>query len=127
MNTSAVVFLTISSFSLFLFLLLHLFLLSFSPPTVGHGQSEGERMTIKDFQFYVRDSLQHIDLMKSRYPQLPVFILGHSMVRQASPGSICYFVPPICGRSNNLSVLAQSVFLLEAVNRLGFLEICGGF
>lgn len=48
---------------------------------VGHGQSEGERMNIKDFQIYIRDSLQHIDLMKSRHPDLPVFIVGHSMVR----------------------------------------------
>lgn len=38
-------------------------------------------MNIKDFQFYVRDSLQHIDLMKSRHPDLPVFIVGHSMVK----------------------------------------------
>jgi len=47
---------------------------------VGHGQSEGDRMNIKDFQVYIRDSLQHIDLMKSRHPDLPVFIIGHSMV-----------------------------------------------
>ncbi|XP_075882290.1 monoglyceride lipase isoform X2 [Nelusetta ayraudi] len=53
--------------------------LVFSHDHVGHGQSEGERMNIKDFQIYVRDSLQHIDLMKSRHPELPVFILGHSM------------------------------------------------
>ncbi len=53
---------------------------SLLPSTVGHGQSEGERMNIKDFQVYVRDSLQHIDLMKSRHPNLPVFIIGHSMV-----------------------------------------------
>lgn len=38
-------------------------------------------MNIKDFQFYIRDSLQHIDLMKSRHPDLPVFIVGHSMVK----------------------------------------------
>ncbi|KAM3837964.1 monoglyceride lipase, partial [Diretmus argenteus] len=57
--------------------------LSLSPPpllpSVGHGQSQGERMSIKDFQVYVRDSLQHIDLMKTRYPDLPIFIVGHSM------------------------------------------------
>lgn len=47
---------------------------------VGHGQSEGERVIVKEFQVYVRDSLQHIDLMKSRHPDLPVFIVGHSMV-----------------------------------------------
>lgn len=52
----------------------------FLSPTVGHGQSEGDRMNIKDFQVYIRDSLQHIDLMKSRHPDLPVFIVGHSMV-----------------------------------------------
>ncbi|KAJ3586795.1 hypothetical protein NHX12_013187 [Muraenolepis orangiensis] len=46
---------------------------------VGHGQSEGERMNIKDFQIYVRDSLQHVDLMKGLYPSLPVYIVGHSM------------------------------------------------
>uniref|UniRef100_A0A3Q4BMF5 Serine aminopeptidase S33 domain-containing protein n=1 Tax=Mola mola TaxID=94237 RepID=A0A3Q4BMF5_MOLML len=54
-------------------------LLVFAHDHVGHGQSEGDRMNIKDFQFYIRDSLQHIDLMKSRYPDLPVFIMGHSM------------------------------------------------
>ncbi|XP_061760852.1 monoglyceride lipase isoform X1 [Nerophis ophidion] len=54
-------------------------LLVFAHDHVGHGQSEGDRMVIKDFQVYIRDSLQHIDLMKSRHPNLPVFILGHSM------------------------------------------------
>lgn len=51
----------------------------FSHDHVGHGQSEGERMVIGDFHIYVRDSLQHIDLMKGRYPNLPIFIIGHSM------------------------------------------------
>lgn len=37
-------------------------------------------MNIKDFQVFVRDSLQHVDAMKARHPDLPVFILGHSMV-----------------------------------------------
>uniref|UniRef100_A0A8C5B8C5 Monoglyceride lipase n=1 Tax=Gadus morhua TaxID=8049 RepID=A0A8C5B8C5_GADMO len=54
-------------------------LLVFAHDHVGHGQSEGDRMIIKDFQVYVRDSLQHIDLMKAQHPSLPVFILGHSM------------------------------------------------
>ncbi len=47
--------------------------------SVGHGQSEGERMDIQNFQIYIRDVLQHIDIMKGRY-KLPVFIIGHSMV-----------------------------------------------
>ncbi|XP_068605814.1 monoglyceride lipase [Brachionichthys hirsutus] len=54
-------------------------LLVFAHDHVGHGQSEGDRMNVKDFQVYIRDSLQHVDLMKSRHPDLPVFIVGHSM------------------------------------------------
>ncbi|KAF7249755.1 Monoglyceride lipase [Varanus komodoensis] len=46
---------------------------------VGHGQSEGDRMVVSDFHVFVRDSLQHIDLMKKDHPGLPVFLLGHSM------------------------------------------------
>ncbi|XP_046727504.1 monoglyceride lipase isoform X1 [Silurus meridionalis] len=51
----------------------------FAHDHVGHGQSEGERMNIKNFQIYIRDSLQHIDLIRARHPNLPLFILGHSM------------------------------------------------
>ncbi|KAG9270915.1 monoglyceride lipase isoform X2 [Astyanax mexicanus] len=51
----------------------------FAHDHVGHGQSEGERMNIKNFQIYIRDALQHIDLIRARHPSLPVFILGHSM------------------------------------------------
>ncbi|KAM4603149.1 monoglyceride lipase [Discoglossus pictus] len=36
-------------------------------------------MTVSDFQVYVRDSLQHVDLMKKEHPNLPVFVCGHSM------------------------------------------------
>lgn len=54
-------------------------MLSFSP-TVGHGQSEGDRMVVSDFHVFIRDSLQHIDLMKKEHPELPILILGHSMV-----------------------------------------------
>ncbi|NXY84834.1 MGLL lipase, partial [Alcedo cyanopectus] len=46
---------------------------------VGHGQSEGDRMVVSDFHVFIRDSLQHIDLMKKEHPDLPILILGHSM------------------------------------------------
>ncbi|XP_058023408.1 monoglyceride lipase isoform X2 [Ahaetulla prasina] len=52
----------------------------FAHDHVGHGQSEGDRMVVSDFHVFVRDSLQHIDLMKKDYPGIPVFLLGHSMV-----------------------------------------------
>nr|XP_031532205.1 monoglyceride lipase isoform X5 [Vicugna pacos] len=46
---------------------------------VGHGQSEGERMVVSDFQVFIRDVLQHVDLVQKDHPGLPVFLLGHSM------------------------------------------------
>ncbi|NWY25987.1 MGLL lipase, partial [Pheucticus melanocephalus] len=52
----------------------------FAHDHVGHGQSEGDRMVVSDFHVFIRDSLQHIDLMKKEHPKLPVLILGHSMV-----------------------------------------------
>uniref|UniRef100_A0A674GS10 Monoglyceride lipase n=1 Tax=Taeniopygia guttata TaxID=59729 RepID=A0A674GS10_TAEGU len=51
----------------------------FAHDHVGHGQSEGDRMVVSDFHVFIRDSLQHIDLMKKEHPKLPVLILGHSM------------------------------------------------
>uniref|UniRef100_A0A8D0GFY4 Monoglyceride lipase n=1 Tax=Sphenodon punctatus TaxID=8508 RepID=A0A8D0GFY4_SPHPU len=54
-------------------------LLVFAHDHVGHGQSEGDRMVVSDFHVYIRDSLQHIELMKQHHPGLPVFLLGHSM------------------------------------------------
>ncbi|XP_072571697.1 monoglyceride lipase-like isoform X2 [Paramormyrops kingsleyae] len=59
-------------------------LMVFAHDHVGHGLSEGERMMVRDFKVFIRDSLQHVDLMRERYPDLPLFILGHSM-----GGAIC--------------------------------------
>ena len=49
-------------------------------PTVGHGRSEGYRADISSFSEYTQSVLQHVQLMKEKYPDLPVFILGHSLV-----------------------------------------------
>lgn len=46
---------------------------------VGHGLSEGSRAYVSDFQEYVDDLFQHVDLVKVQYSNLPVFLLGHSM------------------------------------------------
>ncbi|KAB0401895.1 hypothetical protein E2I00_011820, partial [Balaenoptera physalus] len=46
---------------------------------VGHGQSEGERMVVSDFQVFIRDVLQHVDVVQKDHPGLPIFLLGHSM------------------------------------------------
>ncbi|KAM9680586.1 monoglyceride lipase isoform 4-T6 [Dama dama] len=47
--------------------------------SVGHGQSEGERMVVSDFHIFVRDVLQHVDAVQKDHPGLPIFLLGHSM------------------------------------------------
>ena len=47
---------------------------------VGHGHSEGTRANISDLDFYRDDLLQHIDIVKQVHPNVPLFILGHSMV-----------------------------------------------
>ncbi|XP_028638796.1 monoglyceride lipase isoform X4 [Grammomys surdaster] len=54
-------------------------MLVFAHDHVGHGQSEGERMVVSDFQVFVRDVLQHVDTIQKDYPEVPVFLLGHSM------------------------------------------------
>uniref|UniRef100_A0ABI7WSY7 Serine aminopeptidase S33 domain-containing protein n=1 Tax=Felis catus TaxID=9685 RepID=A0ABI7WSY7_FELCA len=60
-------------------MLVGLELLVFAHDHVGHGQSEGERMVVSDFHVFIRDVLQHVDVMQKDYPGLPVFLLGHSM------------------------------------------------
>ena len=44
----------------------------------GRGRSDGERFYVEDVADYVSDVAGTIALAKSRYPGLPVFLLGHS-------------------------------------------------
>jgi len=48
---------------------------------VGHGKSGGERVYIEDFSVYVRDVIKHIQDLKVQYPEVPIFLMGHSMVK----------------------------------------------
>lgn len=49
--------------------------------SVGHGQSEGSRVHIDDFQEYVDDGILHAQKIQKDFPHTPMFVLGHSMVR----------------------------------------------
>ena len=49
--------------------------------SVGHGQSEGDRVHVDLFQEYVDDAFLHADKIKKDFPDIPMFVLGHSMVR----------------------------------------------
>ncbi|WP_229723063.1 alpha/beta hydrolase [Rothia aerolata] len=45
----------------------------------GHGKSEGERAYVADFESVVEDLHKLYQRAASEYPQLPVFLIGHSM------------------------------------------------
>jgi len=44
----------------------------------GRGESDGERFYVENYDDYVNDVEQMIDLAKTQQPGLPVFLLGHS-------------------------------------------------
>ena len=44
----------------------------------GRGNSDGERFYVKDFDDYVSDVASVVALAKTREPDLPLFLLGHS-------------------------------------------------
>jgi acylglycerol lipase len=44
----------------------------------GRGRSEGERFFVKKFADWTKDLATFIDIVKTREPGLPVFLLGHS-------------------------------------------------
>lgn len=45
----------------------------------GHGKTEGPRGFVKDFHEFVDDASFMVDVIKRENPDLPVFVLGHSM------------------------------------------------
>jgi len=47
---------------------------------VGHGLSEGERAMVSEFNTYCKDVIQHINIIRNKYPNIPIFIIGYSMV-----------------------------------------------
>jgi len=53
--------------------------LCFGHDHTGHGLSEGERVQVESEDEYVLPVLQHCTALKSQYPNLPLFIIGHSM------------------------------------------------
>jgi alpha-beta hydrolase superfamily lysophospholipase len=44
----------------------------------GHGRSDGERGHADQFQDYLQDLAQFIQMTKERFPKSPVFLVGHS-------------------------------------------------
>jgi alpha-beta hydrolase superfamily lysophospholipase len=49
------------------------------PDHVGHGESEGERVLIDDFEGVVDDLHTVVERTREQHPGLPVVLIGHSM------------------------------------------------
>lgn len=45
----------------------------------GHGRSKSEKGHIEDFMTFAEDANEMVNLVKKEYPELPLFMLGHSM------------------------------------------------
>lgn len=45
----------------------------------GHGRSEGIRTYVDYFEQYVEDAKIFYDFIRNQHPDLPIFLLGHSM------------------------------------------------
>lgn len=54
-------------------------LLVFAHDHIGHGKSGGSPVHITDARDYVADVVQHVEQVKAEYPDVPVYIIGHSM------------------------------------------------
>jgi len=51
----------------------------FGPDHLGHGESEGERVLIADFERVVDDLHAVVELARERHPGLPVVLVAHSL------------------------------------------------
>lgn len=51
----------------------------YAPDYRGHGLSEGKRGDIKDFNSYLDDTNEFLELIKKMHPNKPIFIAGESM------------------------------------------------
>ena len=54
-------------------------LLVFGHDHVGHGLSDGERVQISSFSEYTSPVIKQCQMKKEQYPNVPLFIIGHSM------------------------------------------------
>lgn len=54
-------------------------ILAFGHDHVGHGRSDGIRCHVDSVMDYGKDILQHCDDVTKQHPNLPLFLLGHSM------------------------------------------------
>src|SRR5215218_2222369 len=50
----------------------------FAPDHLGHGESDGERVSIRDMEDVVDDTALVVERARSEHPGLPVVMIGHT-------------------------------------------------
>lgn len=63
----------------------------------GHGRSEGERGHADQFQDFLQDLAQFIQMTKGRFPKLPLFLIGHSFGGQVAINFIVRYAKGLRG------------------------------
>lgn len=63
----------------------------------GHGRSEGERGHADQFQDFLQDLAQFIQMTKARFPKLPLFLIGHSFGGQVAINFIVRYAKGLRG------------------------------
>lgn len=63
----------------------------------GHGRSSGRRVAVDSFDQYTGDLAAFIELVRSREPQRPIFLFGHSMGGAIAALTTIDRRPPLAG------------------------------
>jgi acylglycerol lipase len=84
----------------------------------GHGKSDGKRTYVKSYADYQRDILQFRRLVELRHPDLPVFVLGHSMGGNLALGHVLDHQAGVRGMAVSAPALAPGTSLSPAKIKL---------
>lgn len=55
----------------------------------GHGKSPGQRCYVDSFSRYTEDLAAFLEIVRSRHPEKPLFLLGHSVGATISAAFLC--------------------------------------
>lgn len=77
----------------------------------GHGKSDGKRTYVKTYAEYQRDILQFRRLVELRHPDLPLFVLGHSMGGNLALGHVLDHHAGVRGMALSAPALAPGTSL----------------
>ncbi len=80
----------------------------------GHGRSSGRRVQIDSFDQYLDDLAAFIDFVRTREPDRPIFLFGHSMGGAIATLTVIEKQPPLAGLILSGAALRLDVWPLTA-------------